>query len=134
MKIFESSENYLERILMLKEQKGFAIAVDIANALNVSKASVSVALKKLNENGYVSVDDHNHISLTPKGYKIAKEIYDRHRFLTDWLIALGVSPDVAREDACKLEHGLSKESFIALKSAAKKDLEKCEECFDIHKY
>lgn len=134
MKIFESSENYLERILMLKEQKGFAIAVDIANALNVSKASVSVALKKLNENGYVTVDDNNHINLTKKGHEIAKEIYDRHKFLTDWLIALGVSPEVAREDACKLEHGLSKESFLALQGAAKKDLEKCEECFDIHNY
>ncbi len=118
MKILESSEDYLERILMLKRIKGKAHAVDIARALDVTKASVSIALKKLRENGYITVAEDNSLDLTDSGYRIANAIFLRHQFFTDWLIALGVDAEVARRDACKLEHGLSDESFQALRRAA----------------
>ncbi len=114
MNIYESAEDYLEQILMLLEQKGHARSVDIAAGLNVSKPSVSVAMKKLKENGYISMGADNLISLTDKGYAIARKIYDRHQALTKYLIQLGVSEKTAREDACKIEHDLSEESFNAI--------------------
>ena len=114
MNIHESAEDYLEQILMLLEQKGHARSVDIAAGLNVSKTSVSVAMKRLRENGYIKMSTDNMISLTDKGYAIARKIYDRHQALTKYLVQLGVPEDIAREDACKIEHDLSEESFNAI--------------------
>ncbi len=114
MNIYESAEDYLEQILMLLESKGYARSVDIAAGLNVSKPSVSVAMKKLRENGYITMGSDNNISLTDKGYAIARKIYDRHKALTRYLIQLGVSAETAREDACKIEHDISAETFEAI--------------------
>ncbi len=114
MNIYESGEDYLEQILMLLEQKGHARSIDIAMGLNVSKPSVSVAMKKLKENGYIKMSTDNMISLTDKGYAIARKTYDRHQALTKFLIQLGVPEEIAKEDACKIEHDLSEESFAAI--------------------
>ena len=114
MNIHESGEDYLEQILMLLEQKGHARSIDIAAGLNVSKPSVSVAMKKLRENGYILMSPDGMISLTDKGYAIARKIYDRHQALTKYLIQIGVPEEIAREDACKIEHDLSEESFAAI--------------------
>ena len=114
MNIYESAEDYLEQILMLLEKKGHARSVDIAAGLNVSKPSVSVAMKKLRENGYITMSTDNMISLTDKGYAIARKIYDRHQALTKYLVQIGVAEETAREDACKIEHDLSDESFAAI--------------------
>ena len=114
MNIYESAEDYLEQILMLLEQKGHARSIDIAMGLNVSKPSVSVAMKKLRENGYISMSSDNMISLTDKGYAIARKVYDRHQALMKYLIQIGVPEEIAREDACKVEHDLSEESFAAI--------------------
>lgn len=114
MNIHESAEDYLEQILMLLEKKGHARSVDIAAGLNVSKPSVSVAMKKLRESGYITMSSDSMISLTDKGYAIARKIYDRHQALTKYLVQLGVPETVAREDACKMEHDLSEESFAAM--------------------
>ena len=115
MNIYESAEDYLEQILMLLEQKGHARSIDIAAGLNVSKPSVSVAMKKLRENGYITMGADNNILLTDKGYAIARKIYDRHKVLTEYLIRLGVPADIAREDACKIEHDISEETFAAIR-------------------
>ena len=115
MNIYESAEDYLEQILMLLEQKGHARSVDIAAGLDVSKPSVSVAMKKLRENGYISMSSDNLISLTDKGYAIARKIYDRHQVLTRLLVQVGVPEDIARKDACKIEHDISEESFAAIR-------------------
>ena len=114
MNIYESAEDYLEQILILLEKKGHARSVDIAAGLNVSKPSVSVAMKKLRENGYINMSSDNMISLTDKGYAIARKIYDRHQKLTKYLIQIGVPEEIAGEDACKIEHDLSEESFAAI--------------------
>ena len=114
MNIYESGEDYLEQILMLLEQKGHARSIDIAVGLNVSKPSVSVAMKKLKENGYIKMSTDNLISLTDKGYAIARRIYDRHKKLTRFLVQLGVDENTARTDACKIEHDLSEESYQAI--------------------
>ena len=115
MNIYESGEDYLEQILMLLEQKGHARSTDIAAGLSVSKPSVSVAMKKLRENGYITMSSEGMISLTDKGYAIARKIYDRHQALTKYLVQLGVPEEIAREDACKIEHDLSEESFEAIR-------------------
>lgn len=115
MKIYESAEDYLETILMLSLEKENVRAIDIAHALNYSKPSVSVAMKKLSENGYIYFDNA-YIKLTELGYSLAKKVFDRHETLTRALVKLGVSEEVAREDACKIEHDLSEESFIAIKN------------------
>ena len=114
MNIHESAEDYLEQILMLLEKKGHARSVDIASGLDVSKPSVSVAMKKLRENGYILMSSDSLISLTDKGYAIARKIYDRHQALTKYLMQLGVPEGIAREDACKIEHDLSEESYAAI--------------------
>ena len=114
MIIHESAEDYLEQILMLLEKKGHARSVDIAAGLDVSKPSVSVAMKKLRENGYILMSSDSLISLTDKGYAIARKIYDRHQNLTKYLMQLGVPEEIAREDACKIEHDLSEESYAAI--------------------
>lgn len=114
MQIHESAEDYLEAILMLQERQGAVRSVDIAGELEYSKASVSIAMKKLRENGYVVVDKDGFLSLTPAGEKIAAQIYRRHKALTDFFVSLGVAPEVAARDACKVEHDLSEETFERL--------------------
>ncbi len=114
MNIHESAEDYLEMILMLREEKGYARSTDIAARLGVTKPSVSFAMKNLRENGYITMDEDSYISLTEKGDAIARRIYDRHKALTRFLIQLGVSEPVARKDACKIEHDISDETFAAI--------------------
>lgn len=114
MEIRESGEDYLEQILILQTQGGYARSIDIAVAMNFSKPSVSIAMKTLRERGYITMDAESHIRLTDSGRAIAERIYDRHQRLTAVLLSLGVSPEAAREDACKMEHDLSDETFHAL--------------------
>ena len=111
MKIYESAEDYLERILMVRERKGVVYSIDIAHELNFSKPSVSVAMKRLRENGYIQMNADGAITLLPPGEKIAQHIYARHRILTEFLTQLGVSPENAVADACKIEHDISEESY-----------------------
>ncbi|HJB99904.1 metal-dependent transcriptional regulator [Pseudoflavonifractor phocaeensis] len=118
MNIYESAENYLETILSLHETQGLVRSIDIANHLHFSKPSVSVAMKKLRESGYIEVDKEGYISLLPAGEEIARRIYERHKLLTQFFIHLGVSPDVAAADACKIEHDLSEETFQKIKEHA----------------
>lgn len=115
MKIQESAENYLETILMIGKKKGNVRSIDIATALSFSKPSVSVAMKNLRENGYILMDKNGLIALTEKGHEIAETIYERHRLLSSFLMYLGVSRETASQDACRLEHVISPESFEALK-------------------
>lgn len=115
MKIHESAENYLEAILMISLRQAYVRSIDITNELEVSKPSVSVAMKNLRENGYILMDSDGHISLTPAGQKIADTMYERHTLLSQWLIHLGVSKEIASQDACKMEHVLSPETFEAIK-------------------
>ncbi len=115
MKIQESAENYLETILILQKRKGAVRAIDIVNELEYTKPSVSVAMKNLRENGYITVSKEGHISLTPKGREIAETIYERHTLISTWLEALGVDRKTAVEDACRIEHVISAESFDAIK-------------------
>lgn len=119
MKIHESAENYLETILMIKNKKGAVRSIDIANELDFSKPSVSVAMKNLRENGYIEVDKSGYITLLEKGKKIAETIYERHTTLSKWLMSLGVDENTAVEDACKMEHVISAESFEAIKKLTK---------------
>ena len=115
MEIHESAENYLETILVLQRKLGQVRSIDIADELSFSKPSVSVAMKKLRTNGYIEVDKDGFISLLESGREIAEKIYERHTLLSDWLTALGVSPETAAEDACRIEHVISSETFEALK-------------------
>ena len=114
MKIHKSAEDYLEMILRLNEEKGYVRSVDIATGLSVSKPSVSVAMKHLREDGYITMDRDNYIALTDSGMAIARRIYDRHKALTRILLRLGVSPETAAEDACKVEHDISTETYDAI--------------------
>ena len=114
MTIRKSAEDYLEAILRLNITKGYARSVDIATALSVSKPSVSVAMKRLRENGYIEMDVDNLITLTPAGEEIASRIYERHRVLTEFFKSLGVDEMIAEADACKVEHDLSPETFEAI--------------------
>lgn len=120
MKIQESAENYLETILNLQLRHGSVRAIDIANELEYSKPSVSVAMKNLRENGYIETDSHGHITLLPSGLEIAEKIKERHTIISDWLTSLGVPHEIASEDACKIEHVISRESFEAIKNQHKK--------------
>lgn len=115
MNIHESAEDYLETIMMLQEEKGYVRSVDIAAHLNVTKPSVSFAMKRLRENGYIVMDEENLITLTEQGESIARRIYDRHQVLTSFLMQIGVDPATAREDACKIEHDISEKTFEAIK-------------------
>ena len=117
MQIRESAENYLETILILSQRKGKGEvrSIDIVNELEFSKPSVSVAMKNLRMNGYVTVDSKGYIELTEKGSEIANKMYERHTLLSQWLIKLGVDEKVAVEDACRMEHVISAESFAAIK-------------------
>ena len=115
MKIQESVENYLEPILMLKEEKGAVRSIDIARRMDFSKPSISRAMSLLRENGYITMDKEGLIDLTASGMEIASRIYERHRLLSKWLVALGVSPETAAEDACRIEHDVSDETFQKIK-------------------
>ncbi|MGN8754991.1 metal-dependent transcriptional regulator [Blautia sp. HCP3S3_C12] len=115
MAIHESGEDYLEAILMIKKRSGNVRSIDIARELSFSKPSVSVAMKNLKTSNYITVDENGFINLTEAGQEIAEKIYERHTFLTNWLTSLGVDPEVAAEDACKMEHAISSESFSAIK-------------------
>ena len=117
MQIRESAENYLETILILSQRKGKGEvrSIDIVNELEFPKPSVSVAMKNLRENGYITVDKDGYIRLTDKGLEIAEKMYERHTLLSQWLIKLGVDEKVAVEDACRMEHVISAESFAAIK-------------------
>lgn len=125
MKVYASAEDYLEAILSLRMQQGHVRSIDIANELNFSKPSVSVAMKKLRENGYIKMDADGSITLLPEGEAIAQRIYERHSLLTDFFVRLGVDPEVASADACKVEHDLSEETFSKIKEyVARGNLEK----------
>ena len=115
MKIQESAENYLETILIIGNRKPQVRSIDIANELEFSKPSVSVAMKNLRLNGYINMDHEGFITLPPSGKAIADKIYERHQLLSAWLVRLGVDPKVAAEDACRMEHVISAESFEAIK-------------------
>lgn len=115
MKIQESAENYLETILVLEKRIGSVRSVDIANELDFTKPSVSVAMKNLRENGFIDVDANGYITLLDKGRTIAERIYERHLTLSKWLESLGVDKLTAAEDACRVEHVISPESFEAIK-------------------
>ncbi len=111
----ESSEDYLEAVLIIKNEKGSARSIDVARFLSVTKPSVSVAMKQLREKGLVTVDDLGHISLTDAGYAIASKIYERHDLLSKALMRLGVDKETAVADSCKIEHDLSDISFQKIK-------------------
>lgn len=119
MKVHESRENYLETILVLLKKNGSVRSIDIANHLGYSKPSVSRAISLLKTDEMVSVEDHGQIHLLEKGQKIAEKILERHLVLTNYLISLGVSSETAAEDACRIEHVISEESFRCIKSQIK---------------
>ncbi len=120
MSLLASGENYLEAILVLSKKLADVHAIDIVNELGFSKPSVSIALKKLKESGHIEINSMQHITLTKEGLKIAEKIYERHTIITDLLVLLGVNQEIAEEDACKIEHDLSNESFEAIKNAYNK--------------
>ncbi len=115
MKIRESAENYLETILILYKKNGHVRSIDIANELGYSKPSISYAMKQFRENGYISVDDLGYITLTESGKEIAERMLERHSILTEYLLSIGVSQEAASEDACRIEHVISEESFEKMK-------------------
>ena len=115
MKSNESTENYLETILILSKSLPVVRSVDIANELGFKKPSVSIAMKNLREKGYITVMEQGYIFLTDSGREIAEMIYERHEFLTNWLTSMGVDGEIAAQDACRMEHAISKESFEAIK-------------------
>ncbi|TCO68269.1 metal-dependent transcriptional regulator [Marinisporobacter balticus] len=115
MKIQESAENYLEMILILKERNGQVRSIDIVNEMGYTKPSISIAMKKLRENGYIKVDENGYITLEKLGYEIAVQIYERHQTLTQLLIAAGVNEETAMKDACRIEHIISDESYKCIK-------------------
>ena len=127
MVIHESAEDYLESILVLQQRRGQVRSIDIVNELGYSKPSVSIAMKKLRENGYVSMDADGLITLNESGMEIARRVYGRHTTLAKLFILLGVTPEVASEDACKVEHDLSEETFRCIQNYLKKMLEEQEE-------
>ncbi len=120
MRIHKSAEDYLEMILRLNEEKGYARSVDIATGLGVSKPSVSVAMKQLREGNYIVMDKDNYITLTETGMEIAQRIYERHKVLTRMLMMIGVDEKTAEDDACKVEHDISVQTFTALKDQLEK--------------
>jgi len=115
LKVHESAENYLETILVLGLKGNQVRSIDIANELEFSKPSVSVAMKNLREKGYILTDGDGYITLTAKGRKIADSMYERHVAISDWLVFLGVDKKTAVQDACKMEHTMSEKSFSAIK-------------------
>lgn len=122
MKIQESAENYLETILILTNKNGAVRSIDIANAMNFTKPSVSVAMKNLREDKCIQVDSDGYIKLTAKGKEIAEKILERHNIFTNWLVKMGVDKKIAVEDACRIEHVISAESFKAIKQHIEKEM------------
>ena len=120
MTLKESGENYLEAVLILKKELGNVRSIDVAHHLNVSKPSVSVAMKTLREEGFLTVDELGNIALTEKGMLVADKMYERHHVIAKALMALGVSKETAFEDSCKIEHDLSQESFEKIKDFLEK--------------
>ena len=120
-RIYESGENYLETILILKSKGVDVRSIDIVHEMELSKPSVSRAMGILRNDGFIKVDADGYISLTSSGSEVAERIYERHRVLTEWLVDIGVSPQTASEDACKIEHDISSESFTKLKQHLKKE-------------
>lgn len=116
MEIHKSAEDYLEAILLLKQKKGNVRSIDVVNLLGFSKPSVSVAMKKLRENNYIEMDNEGFISLSDEGKRIAEKVLEKHNFLAELLISLGVDEKTAYEDSCKMEHDISEKSFDALKT------------------
>ena len=123
MNMNESAENYLETILILSRRLPVVRSVDIALEMNFKKSSISVAMKNLRENGYITVSSAGFITLTEKGHEIADMIYERHTFLSGWLTALGIDEKTAAQDACRMEHAISEESFAAIKNYVTKNSE-----------
>lgn len=115
MAVHKSGEDYLEAILMIQKEKGSCRSIDIVHHLGVSKPSVSVAMGILREDGMITTNEDGYMSFTDSGYKLATEIYSRHVLLTDFLISIGVDEVTAKDDACKIEHDISKETFNKLK-------------------
>lgn len=120
MKVHESAENYLETILVLSKRNGTVRSIDIVRELGFSKPSISVAMKNLRQNNYIVMDDEGYIELTSEGFEIAAKMYERHTIISKLLIKLGVDEKEAVEDACRIEHVISEESFEAIKKAAGK--------------
>ena len=118
MALHQSGEDYLEAILVLREKKGNVHSIDVAQHLGYTKPSISRAMSILRASGYITMEKDGRLELTESGLRVAQEIYERHRLLTQWLIRLGVSPEVAAEDACKIEHDISAETFRCLKAHA----------------
>ena len=116
MALHQSGEDYLEAILALREERGNVRSIDVAQHLGYSKPSISRAMSILKANGYLIMEKDGHLKLTEEGERVAQSIYERHRFLTQWLMALGVSTETAEEDACKIEHNISEETFQCLKA------------------
>lgn len=119
-RILESKENYLETILILQNRQGEVRSIDIAAEMDFSKPSVSVAMKNLRTEGCINVDENGKITLTEEGREIAERVYERHLLFTEWLMSMGISEKTAAEDACRMEHCLSEESFAAIKNYIKK--------------
>lgn len=120
MNIYESAEDYLEAILILRERQGTVRSIDVVHQLALTKPSVSVAMKRFRENGYIQMDNDGFITLLPPGEEIAQRIYGRHKLLTQFLVKLGVSEEAAAADACKMEHDLSEESYQKIIEHVKK--------------
>ena len=123
MAIHQSGEDYLEVILVLKKRLGVVRSIDIVNELHYKKPSVSIAMKKLRESGYILTDAEAHITLTERGQEVAERVYERHQVLTSMLVSLGVDPETAADDACKIEHHLSQQTFECLKAHFQKHIE-----------
>ena len=121
MNIYQSAEDYLEAILILRERQGAVRSIDIVHELDFSKPSVSVAMKNLREHGYIEMNAEGFITLLPPGEEIARRIYDRHKLLTKILTSLGVNPETAAADACRVEHVLSDESFEKIREHVQKN-------------
>jgi len=120
VKIAESTENYLETIFVLGKQGRRVRSVDVANKLDFTRPSVSIAMKKLREKDYIAVDSDGYITLSESGLGIAESMFERHMLISNWLISLGVEEETALEDACRMEHVISEQSFEAIKSVIKK--------------
>ena len=124
MRVQESRENYLEAILMLQKKHGYVRSVDVANHLNFSRPSVSVAMANLRNLGLVTTDEHGFLHLTDEGRAEAEKVLERHLLITDWLVGLGVGEETAAEDACRIEHVISQESFDCIRRHVEERLQK----------
>ena len=116
----ESIEDYLERILIISEEKPVVRSVDLANELGFSKPSISVAVKNMKAKNYITVSEEGYITLTSEGRALAEKVYDRHKFFRKWLKGLGVDEKTAEEDACRIEHVITEETFEAIRKSVEK--------------